>query len=348
MGYLTASKNAISTALNEVYHNPQKTEGQFVRRFEDLVSTDTGLHCIAFNSGGTALFSLARAMKRKVNRKQKAYVPYNTFLATATMPYEAGFDISFIDPELDTFSISVGALTDQFDKQRPDLVVLTHVGGGIARDYERIAHLCHAHGVPLIEDAAHAVGAKNGYVAGALSEGAAFSLYPTKAVPVGEGGYVLTRSKAMAARLSRFRNYGKFVDEGVVRYGGGGFNFRMDEWTAAVAYHQYLELPKILAQREELAQRIETLVPSAYRPQGIQNRYKFPVSVEGSEDFTRTSGHVYQASDQAGVVMNAVHKSEPSQKIAESYKCLAVDVHACSHLSINELTAWLRSAYTSR
>lgn len=264
------------------------TGGEQVQTFESLVSTLYDQHAVAFNSAGTALYSVLRCLGVK-----RVVAPNNTFYATGGMALEAGCEVTLADCSREDFSMDFGSLLKVYSGQ--DAVILTHVGGTVAGDYQRIAEWCNAKGILLIEDAAHAFGVLGKHPPGSLSRAAVFSFYPTKAVPVGEGGVVVTRDQNLARDLSVFRNYGKHLVNGAIQYTGKGFNFRMDEWTAAIACIQVRRVEEIMDLRRsdahKLSQIVEPLVSSPH-----SNWYKFIAA--GYFPAKRTTGRVYQLSDQ--------------------------------------------------
>lgn len=273
---------------SDVLSSGKYSEGSQVYTFETMVGRMYGMHSVAFNSAGTALYAVIRALGVK-----SVIVPNNTFYATGGMALEAGCKVTLADCSTEDFSMSLKNIQDVYSGQ--EAVILTHVGGTIAKDYKAIADWCGTHSVTLIEDAAHAFGVMRPYPAGSLSAAAVFSFYPTKAVPVGEGGLVVSKSTELATELRKLRNYGKHMRDGVIRYAGYGFNFRMDEWTAAVACEQVGRLTEIMELRASdvhmLSQVVKPLVNAVE-----SNWYKFiaPASFPAKQQ----TGKVYQLSDQ--------------------------------------------------
>lgn len=291
------------------------SEGQFVKKFEEAVGSIYDQHAVAFNSAGTALYSVIRSLGCK-----KVIVPNNTFYATGGMALEAGCEVTLADCGPD-FSLSLSAIQQAYNGH--DTVILTHVGGGVAHEYKAIADWCDSKGVMLIEDAAHTFGVTKPYKVGSLSRAAVFSFYPTKAVPVGEGGVVVTRDTILATYLREFRNYGKFKVEGRVHYQGSGFNFRMDEWTAVVAASQVKRYKEIMELRAMDADRLMDLLCPLVTWEET-NWYKF--IAPKSFGAVRTVGGVYQRSDQLKQikVFNCTTPMPVSEMLADKHVCLPI------------------------
>lgn len=326
----------------EVLDSGHFTEGKFVRRFEDMVSDLYGMHAVAVNSAGSGLYAVLRNLD--ISRGYDIAVPNNTFACTALMAAEivGKHHVRLVDAKKSDFSMCAEDLISERKKaKRLEAVMLTHVGGGLAEDYGRIAELCREWGIPLIEDAAHAFGTVNeqGELAGTLGEAAVFSLYPTKAVPVGEGGVVVTKNAQLAEDVRRFRNYGKFYDEdGKLRYSMWGFNFRMDEWTAAVAVHQVERIAEILERRANAAYRLNQVVPALVKPTGT-NWYKYIAPADFKA--RRQTGKVYAYEDQMTSVMRRNLTKPNSLWIADNHICLPLDEGLYGGLSTSEIEAWL-------
>ena len=134
------------------------------------------------------------------------------------------------------------------ERHKPRAAILVHIGGHIAFDAERIAAYCREHGIFLLEDCAHAHGADwNGGKPGGFGDAGVYSLYATKTVSTGEGGVLVSGNEELIEFAAKFRNYGKFEHE------VDGLNFRMSEFTAALALVQAERMEEIVAWKNEYA-----------------------------------------------------------------------------------------------
>lgn len=331
----------LQDAWDEIRSSGFFSEGKYVRLFEEEVQKWSGLHAVAVCNAGAGLFSLYRLLTP--GRGAVAAVPNNTFFATGAMAIEAGLKVALLDCSRHDFCVSYVNVVES----NAEVIVLTHVGGALASDYALIAEYCKRKNKVLIEDAAHAFGVgKAGQTAGSLSHAAVFSLYPTKAVPAGEGGVIVTKSDYLAEQLRVFRNYGKRTENGVISY-SRGFNFRMDEWTAAVAYLQMKRLPEIMEKRHQAAFQLESVIaPMVHRQPGATNWYKYIVRADEARGLgiSRFSGKVYQRSDQ----LRAALKIEPtaalsnSEWAADQHACLPIDEDLYLGMSTGDIWRYLR------
>jgi dTDP-4-amino-4,6-dideoxygalactose transaminase len=135
--------------------------------------------------------------------------------------------------------------------------ITVHTGGIIANDIFRIVQICEQAGIPLIEDISHAqcstIQNQGEYLlAGTFGDYAAFSMYATKVISVGEGGFAAKRGNIEGMRSTR--NQGKNANAEYVKQ---GYNYRANEWTAAVALTKMEFLYRELEHRRKMAKKYE-------------------------------------------------------------------------------------------
>ena len=333
------SKEILFAAFEEVYNSSHLTEGVMVKRFEEEASKLHKGHAVSTSNAGTALFTIMSLMKKKTGR---VLVSNNTFFATGAMAEAAGWQVILADCSAD-FCLSLETITQMYVQFPFDAVILTHVGGALATQYVAIAAFCKKNGIKLVEDAAHAYGVKGegGYMAGELSHAAVFSFYPTKAVPVGEGGLVITQDKLLAEEVATFRNYGKYMSEGKVQYTGVGFNFRMDEWTAAVAWLQTKRIDEIICARAGIASRLAELVPEHPAFKGRNTNY-YKYIAEPDADIVRTAGKVYDVSDQLANSMKRKGRFIMSEKVSAGHICIPLQEGLYDGMHLGKINDYLK------
>ena len=117
-----------------------------------------------------------------------------------------------------------------------------------------LQHEIFDHTISLEEDAACALGARqNGKPVGGFGELGSFSLHPRKSITSGEGGVIVTNNDAFSIKLRQLRNHGIEKEKGKMNFIEAGFNYRMTDFQAALAYSQFLRLESILDYKNELA-----------------------------------------------------------------------------------------------
>jgi len=340
---------ALVSEWEKVHSSGVISEGPYVEELEAEISKWSGLQAIVVNSAGSGLYLMAL----QLDKHSRVAVANNTFYATGAMFKAAGHDLVLVDCNREDFSMSFEHLKTL--NPRPDVVVLTHVGGHLALDYHDIALWCEQYGIVFYEDAAHALGVKDdGLIAGKLSNAAVFSLYPTKSLPAGEGGILLTGNTFLAEKWKRQRSYGKSLHDGVMKYGAVsyaesdfiGFNFRMDEWTGVVALLQWQRRQEIQESRERQAETLRGIFgPSMLDNGTATNHYKFPITAKTAKQFgvKRFAGKIYAATDQLQVALGLDPVYLPNSKwVAENHVCLPLHEGIYDNLSPMQVLKYLR------
>jgi dTDP-4-amino-4,6-dideoxygalactose transaminase len=208
-------------------------------------------------------------------------------MATPLAILAAGGTPVFVDCNRDDLCASFAEIEAKIAQHKPRALVLVHIGGHIAFESERIAELCRSEGVFLLEDCAHAHGASwNGTKPGVYGDAGVYSFYATKTVSTGEGGVLVSKHPELIEFARKFRDYGK------PDYDVQGLNFRMSEFTAAVALTQTERLEEIVAWKNAVARDVlDAQHPGRLQlPDGmVSGLYKYIVF----DPIERSSGKVY-------------------------------------------------------
>lgn len=196
-------------------------------------------------------------------------VPTWTFASTALAAYRAGGIPVLLDCDPSTLNLSVAAVDAAVRSGLSALVVVHFAGNPID---EAIYGICKSAGVPIIEDAAHALGASDsrGTIAGRGTVGAAFSFYATKNLTAGEGGALSTENHALADFARRYRLHGLSKDAWK-RYRPEsvgdmydvhvpGIKANLSDLHAAVARSQLERFPEFQLRRRELVLHYRTRI----------------------------------------------------------------------------------------
>ena len=143
-------------------------------------------------------------------------------------------------------------------------VVIVHIGGRITPYIEEIKTICKKYNVPLIEDAAQAVGSKFKKInAGNFGDAGAMSFYTTKVMTTGEGGMITTNDDALGEKLQILRNHGASISEEERHHGAKpyilpdfnvlGYNYRMTDLQGAIGVVQLKKLDQFIDERAQWA-----------------------------------------------------------------------------------------------
>ncbi|MEV0181907.1 DegT/DnrJ/EryC1/StrS family aminotransferase [Streptomyces sp. NPDC050625] len=235
----------------------------FERAFAERVGAE---HAVAVSSCTTALHLSLVALG--LGPGDEVVVPSLSFIATANAVRYVGAEPVFADVDLATGNLTA-ATVDAVRTPRTKAVLAVHQGG-VPADVHTLRAACADWDLPLVEDAACAIGSTVGGKSvghGALI--AAWSFHPRKVVTTGEGGMVTTDDAQWAARLRRLREHGMNVSAAqrhasnkpvLESYLEVGYNYRMTDVQAAIGLVQLQKLDAMTVRRRELAARYDALL----------------------------------------------------------------------------------------
>ncbi|SHF74049.1 DegT/DnrJ/EryC1/StrS family aminotransferase [Geodermatophilus nigrescens] len=242
-------------------------QGPRVRAFEEAFARRVGAaEAVAVSNCTTALHLALHLLG--VGPGDDVVVPSFSFIATANAVRHVGAQPVFADVDLVTGNLTPGTVEAALTP-RTRAVVVVHQAG-VPADTAALGALLEPRGIPVVEDAACAIGSTLfGRPVGAGAQLAAFSFHPRKLVTTGEGGMLVTPSADVAARARRLREHGMSVSAADRHASGSvapeqylepGFNFRMTDVQAAIGLVQLTRLDAMVARRRELAARYRALL----------------------------------------------------------------------------------------
>ncbi|MFD9908824.1 DegT/DnrJ/EryC1/StrS family aminotransferase [Streptomyces sp. NPDC059063] len=284
-----SDRRAVLDRVDAALASGHLTQGPELARFEELSRAWTGTEGVAVASGAAALEIALRVIGVA---GRTVLVPVNTFFATAAAAVRAGAGVRFVDIELDGLGMDPDALRAALDRHPDTAAVLpVHIGGIVSPLLDEVVALCAERGIPVVEDAAHALGATlNGRFAGAFGRFGAFSFFPTKVAVSGEGGLVTCAGADDAEQVRRWRDHGKSAQGSTLHDRPGG-NWRLSELHAAVGSVDLERFGRTLAARRDLAHGYDELLddlpglrPHAVPADARSNYYKYLAYLDGPVD----------------------------------------------------------------
>jgi perosamine synthetase len=248
-------------AVVDVLRSDWLTTGPKVAEFEEAVAARVGAKfAVAFSSGTAALHGAAFAAGLKPG--DEAITSPLTFAATANCALYQGARPVFADVSPDTLNLDPDRFAESITPNTRAVLPVDYAGH--PADLDPILALAEHHGLTVIEDACHALGAEyNGRRTGSIAHMSVFSFHPVKHVATGEGGMVTTERADLAEGLRRFRNHG-ISSDARQRHASGqwhyemvllGFNYRLTDVACALGLSQLKKLEANLARRREIAAR---------------------------------------------------------------------------------------------
>ncbi|MBT4097881.1 MAG: DegT/DnrJ/EryC1/StrS family aminotransferase [Gemmatimonadetes bacterium] len=237
----------------QILRSGQLTQGEFLERFETDFAAVVGVtHAVGMNSGTAPL---EVGLRFAALDGGEVIVPTNTFAASVSAVCLAGGTPVLAD--IDALTLGSGrSQIEELIGPRTRAVMAVHVGGFIDPAFDELVALCREAGLMLLEDAAHAHGARiESGGAGSLGDAAGFSFYATKVLTCGEGGMLTTNNAELAAFARSWRSHGQAADSrDIVRV---GHNYRLPEMSAALGWRQLQRLEEFVDGREQLAQHYQ-------------------------------------------------------------------------------------------
>jgi dTDP-4-amino-4,6-dideoxygalactose transaminase len=244
-------RSEILAAIQQIADDQAFILGPKVAGFEKAVATYCGApHAIGVSSGTDAQLVLLMALG--IGPGDSVLTTPYTFFGTAASIARLGGRPIFVDIDRATFNISTGALeTALAANPNAKAIIPVHLFGQCC-EMDAIVALGRKHGVPVLEDAAQALGAHHSLgAAGAIGLAGWFSFYPTKNLGAfGDAGMVVCHDERLAAKVRILRNHG--MEPRYTHHFIGG-NFRLDAIQAAVLNVKLPHLDRWCAQRREHA-----------------------------------------------------------------------------------------------
>jgi perosamine synthetase len=261
--------------INQVLHTPYLSMGPMIERFEQAVTTYLGVrHAVAVSSG-TAGLHLA-VIATGVNEGDTVITTPFSFVASANVIlYERAIPV-FVDVDSRTGNIDPSLVAEcAYDLSKGGASASRWLPPSIRNPKSEIRNLksilpVHSFGQPadmdpiietarrnnlmVIEDACEAIGAEyKGRKVGTLGDVAVFGFYPNKQITTGEGGMIVTNREDWDSLFRSLRNQGRDVFNEWLNHERLGYNYRLDELSAALGLAQLKRIGELLAKRERVA-----------------------------------------------------------------------------------------------
>lgn len=257
------------------------TFGPDLPAFEAGLAAAVGADEAVAVSTGTAALHLALIVAG-VERGDEVWVSDLTFIATANAAHECGARITLVDSEAESWNLDPGVVVEELDRRaaagerQPAAIVPVHLLGHPA-DLSPILDAAARHGVPVVEDAAEALGATwthgplAGRAPGSAGDFGIFSFNFNKVISTGGGGMVVAARPADLARVRHLGSQAKVPGSDYV-HDEIGFNYRMSNVAAAIGAQQITRLPDLVDRRRAIAARYR----DAFSPLGLASGPDLP------------------------------------------------------------------------
>lgn len=259
---------AAAAALRSGWVSQGPRVAEFERAFADLVGAP---HACAVSNCTTALHLALLAVG--VGFGDQVITVSHSFIATANSIHYCGATPVFVDIDPATFNLDPARIESAITGRTKAILCVHQMG--MPCDLAQITAIAARHGLPVIEDAACAIGSEIRIgdawerIGKPHGDIACFSFHPRKVITTGEGGMLTTRNPEWDAQFRLLRQHCMSVPDTKRHasaqvifedYPAVGYNYRMTDMQAAVGIEQLKRLPEIVDKRRELAARYQTLV----------------------------------------------------------------------------------------
>jgi UDP-4-amino-4,6-dideoxy-N-acetyl-beta-L-altrosamine transaminase len=251
-------------AVVKVLKSDWLTQGPDIESFEKALSDYIGTaHAVVFNSGTAALH--AAMFASGVQKGDEVITSPITFAASSNSAIYLGATPVFADITLENYCIDIVQIEASITNKTKAIVPVDLAGYPV--EIDPILDLAKKHNLVVIEDAAHALGAKREKeMVGQQAHMTMFSFHPVKHITTGEGGVIVTNSDEYAEKLKLFRSHGITKDKDLLQKKDGpwyyemqelGYNYRLTDMQCALGESQLKKIERFVQRRNEIAQKYD-------------------------------------------------------------------------------------------
>jgi len=277
-------------AVVEVLRGPLITTGPKVEEFEAGIAAAAGAKYAVAVANGTAALHAA-CFAAGIGPGDEVITSALTFAASANCALYVGATPVFADVDPKTYNIDPDEIERKITARTKAIIPVHFTGQPCAMD--EIMAIARRHGIMVIADGAHALGAAyKGRPIGSIGDMTTFSFHPVKPITTGEGGAIVTDRRDLFERLMLFRTHGitrrpdllTAADEGLWYYEQQvlGYNYRLTDIQAALGISQLKKLARFNDRRREIARQYDAAFGDL---PGVVTPYQAPESL--------SSGHLY-------------------------------------------------------
>jgi len=254
----------------EVLKTGRLSIGPKIEEFERLVAEYTGVkYAVAVNSGTSALHLIIRSLE--IGEGDLVITTPFSFVASANvMLFEKALPV-FADIDSKTLNLSPESVRETIENLKNKKLKIGNVDNanldssklkallvvdvfGQPADWDEFEKIARENGLKLIEDSCEAIGAEyKGRKAGTFGSAGAFAFYPNKQITTGEGGVIVTDDEKIYILSKSMRNQGRGEGDEWLTHSRLGYNYRLDEMSAALGVSQIRKLETFLKKREKVA-----------------------------------------------------------------------------------------------
>jgi perosamine synthetase len=232
--------------------------GSMIERFERALAERVGAPYVAALSSGTAGLHLSVKLAGVSPGDEVVTTPLSFIASANAIVYEGGVPV-FVDVDDRTLNLDPEAVEAAITPRTKALVLVDLFGYPL--EFDAFREIAARHGVAIVEDACEALGSTyRGRPVGSFGHPAVFAFYPNKQITTGEGGAVALHDEGEWELVKSLANQGRTDRGETFAHERIGYNYRLDELSAALGVAQLRKLDRILALRDQVAARYNALL----------------------------------------------------------------------------------------
>jgi len=266
----------VQKEFEDIFESGWFTKGKYVEQFRDEIKNYTGAsHCYLTTSATTALTMALKVLNITVD--DEVIISDFSFPATANVVEDIGAIPIFADVCLDTYNMREKELEQKITSKTKAVIFVDALGN--PSGIHKIKDICKKYNLPLIEDAACAIGSNEfGSKCGNIADITCFSFHPRKLLTTGEGGAITFNDDKYANFFEVKLNHGAVVNDGKFDFVDFGYNYRLPELQAVMGIKQFKKLSKIVKSRNIIRdQYTKDLINLDFKVQQISNNATYNV-----------------------------------------------------------------------
>jgi len=312
-------------AVTAVLRSPHLCFGPELAGFEQALAAFHGVpHAVAVSSG-TAGLHLA-LLTLGIGADDEVILPSFAFAGIVNTLFQVQATPVFA--EIDPVTLNLDpASVEQAITSRTKALLVVHTFG-VPAQMDALLELARRHNLVVLEDACEAIGAEFGassrsWRVGSFGDLAIFGFFPNKQITTGEGGAVLARDPAHAARLRSLRNQGRHPERGWLDHTEAGYNYRLSDLACALGRVQLSRIEEILALRKAAAERYDALfreqpidgleLPPLVLPDRILSWFVYVVRLPPGTDRERVKAEMANCGVATGSYFAPIHQQPASR-----------------------------------
>ena len=242
--------NEIKYVSDCIYTNWISSQGDYVKRFENIFSKYYSNYFALTTSSGTSALHLS-LLALGIGEGDEVLVPDITFAASANSVIHSGARPVFVDIDKDHWTIDY-KLIELCISKRTKAIMPVHLYGHPC-DMDPILDIAEKHNLFVIEDCAESFGSKyKGQLTGTFGNVGCYSFFSNKVITTGEGGMVITKDRELYEKMMILRDHGMSKDKKYMHV-AVGYNYRMTNMQAAIGLAQMEKADKLLEIRSFIA-----------------------------------------------------------------------------------------------